>query len=440
MGLEQARRAIEHEVRAHFGPMLSAMWHITSSLKAINTTISVPHMAGIRPIAELRELERKIERAVSPYCMERITVDVAQNWDGGGQVWINIGRERGGMEETIESVVKRFIDGCTAMEWSRNPIAPERMATLTIQHGLRWWKDLEKKAFHGKLRAATAGDPQRMIWGLECGAVETKVHIIKPEEYSIPPRSGKVRNTAEAWRESAMACLAKLDATPEANAPHTFFTKRLSMDEHHSKKGRWVSLEERRRAEQAVARVVEGTERFTWHFDADSEKRMLEVNHRNLMVENPDLDRARMANELWREMEKAAPYMDVLRLNIGDEETRITFGPARHLEYDPIASTNAFCADGAKVDEPLFIIRDELGDWTREQRQKKTEERKMFSVNKIVAITEETKAIKLVVHKEETQKEMAMTAQVAAQHQNDTVWKVDVAGDVLVLHVGYVKD
>jgi hypothetical protein len=300
--------------------MLSAMWHIPSSLKAINTTIFVPHMAGIRPIVELRELERKIERAVSPYCMERITVDVTQNWNGGGQVWINIGCERGGMEEVIESVVKRFIDGCTAMEWDPNPINPERMATLTIQHKPKWWKGGEEEAFCEKLRAAIAGDPQRIIWEVECWMVETKVHIIKPEEYSIPPRCGKARNVAEAWCESARRTIAELGATPEANAPHTFFTKRLSMD------------------------------------------------------------------------------------------------------------------------EPRLIIRDELADWTREQRQKKTEEREMFAVNKIVAITEETKAIKLVVHKGETQKEMTMTAQATAQHQNDTVWKVDVAGDVLVLHVGYVKD
>lgn len=134
--------------------------------------------------------------------------------------------------------------------------------------------------------------------------------------YSIPPRCGKVRNAAEAWRESGMAYLAELGGTPEANAPHTFFTKRLNMD------------------------------------------------------------------------------------------------------------------------EPRLIIRDELADWTREQCQKKTEERKMFEVNEIVAITEETKAIKLVVHKEETEKELAMTAQVAAQYQRATVQKVDVAGDVLVLHVG----
>lgn len=64
----------------------------------------------------------------------------------------------------------------------------------------------------------------------------------------------------------------------------------------------------------------------------------------------------------------------------------------------------------------------------------------MFAVNEIVAITEGTKAIQLVDHKEETQKEIAMTAQVAAQYQNATVRKVDVAGDVLVLHVGHVKD
>lgn len=135
--------------------------------------------------------------------------------------------------------------------------------------------------------------------------------------YSTPPRCGKVRNAAEAWRESAMVRLAELGATPEANAPHTFFTKRLNMD------------------------------------------------------------------------------------------------------------------------EPRFIIRDELGDWTKEQRQKKTEERKMFEVNEIVAITEETKAIKLVVHKEETEKELNMTAQVAAQYQRAPVQKVDVADGVLVLHVGH---
>lgn len=64
----------------------------------------------------------------------------------------------------------------------------------------------------------------------------------------------------------------------------------------------------------------------------------------------------------------------------------------------------------------------------------------MFAVNEIVAITEETKAIKLVVHKEETEKELNMTAQVAAQYQRVQVQKVDAAGDVLVLHVGYVKD
>lgn len=321
MGLEQARRAIEHEVRAHFGPMLSAMWHITSSLKAINTTISVPHMAGIRPIAELRELERKIERAVSPYCMERITVDVAQNWDGGGQVWISIGRERGGMEEEIESVVKRFIEDCTAMEWDPNSVDPEHIATLTIQHEYKWWKDGEKRAFHEKLKAAMSPNPSLMIWGTICGPVKIVVHILNTNErYSIPPRCGKARITAEACREAARARLAELSATPEANAPHTFFAK------------------------------------------------------------------------------------------------------------------------GLNVDEPRLIIRDELGDWTREQRQKKTEEREMFAVNKIVAITEETKAIKLVVHKEETEKELTMTAQVMAQHQNDTVWKVDVADNVLVLHVGHVKD
>lgn len=302
MGLEQARRAIEHEVRAHFGHMLSTMWHITSSLKAINTTISVPHMAGIRPIVELRELERKIERAVSPYCIERITVDVAQNWDGGGQVWISIGRERGGMEEIIESVVKRFIEGCTAMEWDPNSADPEHIATLTIQHEYKWWKDGEKRAFHEKLKAAMSPNPSLMIWGTICGSVKTVVHILNTNErYSIPPRCGKARTTAEAWRESAMERLAELDG-------------------------------------------------------------------------------------------------------------------------------------------PRLIIHDELADWTREQRQKKTEEREMFAVNKIVAITEETKAIKLVVHKEETEKELTMTAQVMAQHQNDTVWKVDVADNVLVLHVGHVKD
>ena len=127
----------------------------------------------------------------------------------------------------------------------------------------------------------------------------------------------------------------------------------------------------------AIARVMEGVESFTWHFDADSGKRTLEVKHRNLMKENPDLNRMRMAVELWQEIEKAAPYMDVLHMNIGDEETRITFERARHLEYDPIESTNAFFAKGVKVDEPRLIIRDELADWTREQRQKKTEERKM---------------------------------------------------------------
>lgn len=320
MGLEQARRAIEDVVRAHFGHMLSTMWHITSSLKAINTTIFVPHMAGIRPIVELRELERKIERAVSPYCMERITADVAQNWDGGGQVWINIGRERRDMEEAIESVVRRFIEDCTAMEWNPNPIDPEHASTLTIQHEFKRWKDEEAKAFNRKLIAVTEGDPQQAVWGVERGMVETKVHTIKPKEYSTPPRSGKVKNAAEAWRESAMAHLAELDGTPEANAPHTFLTKRLNMD------------------------------------------------------------------------------------------------------------------------EPRLIIRDELTDWAREQQKKKTEERKMFAVNEIVAITEGTKAIQLVDHKEETQKEIAMTAQVAAQYQNATVRKVDVAGDVLVLHVGHVKD
>lgn len=322
MGLEQARRGIEHEVRAHFGPMLSAMWHITSSLKAINTTISVPHMAGIRPIAELRELERKIERAVSPYCMERITVDVAQNWDGGGQVWINIGRERGGMEEAIESIVRRFIEDCTAMEWNPSLISPERMAMLTIQHESKFWKDEEKKAFCEKLRAATACDPQRMIWGVKCGMVETEVHIIKPKEHSIPPRSGKsaLAMELEKMRERKRMLRAELEPTPEANTPHTFFTKGLNMD------------------------------------------------------------------------------------------------------------------------EPRVIIRDELADWAREQQKKKTEERKMFAVNEIVAITEGTKAIQLVDHKEETQKEMTMTAQVAAQYQNATVRKVDVTGDVLVLHVGHVKD
>lgn len=60
--------------------------------------------------------------------------------------------------------------------------------------------------------------------------------------------------------------------------------------------------------------------------------------------------------------------------------------------------------------------------------------------NNEIAITEGTKAIQLVDHKEETQKEMTMTAQVAAKYQNATVRKVDVAGDVLVLHVGHVKD
>lgn len=198
MGHEQARRAIEHEVRAHFGTMLSAMWHITSSLKAINTTIFVPHMAGIRPIVELRELERKIERAVSPYCMERITVDVAQNWDGGGQVWINIGRERGGMEEIIESAVRRFIEDCTAVEWNPNPADPKRMATLTVRHELKYWTDGEKRAFFEKLKAAMAHKPSMKIWGASCGPVETVVHIINMEEkFSIHPRSGKTSNIDE---------------------------------------------------------------------------------------------------------------------------------------------------------------------------------------------------------------------------------------------------
>lgn len=138
--------------------------------------------------------------------------------------------------------------------------------------------------------------------------------------YSIPPRCGKVRNAAEAWRESAMARLAELNGTTEASAPNTFFAKGINMD------------------------------------------------------------------------------------------------------------------------EPRLIIRDELADWTKEQRQKKTEGRIMFEVNEIVAITEENKVIRLVVHKEESEKVLHMTAQVAAKYQHAEVRKVDVVDGALVLHVGWVKE
>ena len=195
----------------------------------------------------------------------------------------------------------------------------------------------------------------------------------------------------------------------------------------------------KRQIETAALRAIRNVESMTWGANpADPVHiKVLKIKHGFAHWTNGETGAlAERIKDALRENTR----LNIWGIRCGQTETEVHIFNQKPSSTPEANAPHTFFAKGLNIDEPRLIIRDELADWTREQTKKKTEERKMFEVNEIVAITEGSKAIQLVEHKEETQKEMTMTAQVAAQYQNDTVRKVDVAGDVLVLHVGHVKD
>ena len=272
MGLERARKAIEQAIRTFLGSTLSAAWSLApGSLDGGECAeFCVEHENCQRAYETIIALERRIERVIRNTTGETKEVEVnhelrrtrvricqmfreevfemPDKWKWATVAVTNQIRnffqfplinELGDVDEVIHP-------GCNEIFVCHEPKDIPESAWLGLE------KRMEEAVYHttGYHAHAVVMDKSNNRTWIQINVMKRETIFDRLERkgrerdrggsgYYTPPRCGKVKNAAEAWRESAMACLAELDGTPEANAPHTFFTKRLNMDEP-----RWIIRDE----------------------------------------------------------------------------------------------------------------------------------------------------------------------------------------------------